>query len=349
MTTAFAIAGRRIGPGERPYIIAEMSGNHNGQFERAMAILEAAKEAGADALKLQTYTADTMTIDIDGPGFQIEGGLWNGRTLYNLYREAYTPWEWHAPLFKRGRQLGIAVFSSPFDFTAVDLLEKLDAPAYKIASFEIIDLPLIRRVARVGRPIIISTGMANLEEIREAVETAREAGARDIMLLHCVSGYPTPAVDANLPMIKLLAETFDVMVGLSDHTNDIGVAVAAVASGATVIEKHVILSRADGGPDAAFSAEPAELAALVRNTALAAEACSGGGFRRAPSEEANRAFRRSLYVVDDIPVGGVLNEMNMRAIRPGFGLAPKYYDQLLGKRVSRAVKRGTPVSWDLIG
>lgn len=350
MTTSFAIAGRRIGSGERPYVIAEMSGNHNGSLDRAIAILESAQQAGADAVKLQTYTADTMTIDVDGPGFRIEGGLWHGRTLYDLYREAHTPWDWHAPLFKRGRQLGIAVFSSPFDSTAVDLLEKLDAPAYKVASFEIVDLPLIRRIARTGRPMIMSTGMANLEEIQEALAAARAAGAREIALLHCVSGYPTPAADANLHMIKVLANTFDVVVGLSDHTTDIGVAVAAAAHGAALIEKHVTLSRADGGPDAAFSAEPAELAALVRNAALAAEASHPGGtFHRAASEEQNRVFRRSLYIVEDVPAGGVLTEKNMRAIRPGFGLPPKFYDQLLGKRLKQAAKRGTPLSWDLIG
>lgn len=349
MSASFTIAGRRVGLGERPYIIAEMSGNHNGDLSRAMAILDAAHKAGADALKLQTYTADTMTIDADGPGFRIQGGLWDGRTLYDLYREAHTPWAWHAPLFKRGRELGIAVFSSPFDFTAVDLLESLDAPAYKVASFEIVDIPLISRIARIGRPIIISTGMSNLAEIYEAVAAARNAGARDICLLHCISGYPTPAADANLHMIRLLAETFNVVVGLSDHTTDIGVAVAAVASGATLIEKHVTLSRADGGPDAAFSAEPDELAALVRNTALAAQAMGDGTFRRSASEEQNRVFRRSLYIVEDVPPGGVLTGKNMRAIRPGYGLPPKFYDLLLGKRLVNGAKRGTPVSWDLIG
>ena len=346
---SFAIAGRRIGAGERPYVIAELSANHNGSLERALSIVDAAARSGADAVKLQTYTADTMTIDQDGPGFRIQGGLWDGRTLYDLYREAHMPWDWHAPLFTRGRELGLAVFSSPFDETAVDFLETLDAPAYKIASFELLDLPLIRRVARTGKPMIISTGMASLEEIGEAVAAAREGNAREIALLHCVSGYPTPAREANLHMIRLLAEKFGVVVGLSDHTLDIGVAVASVASGAALIEKHFTLSRADGGPDSAFSAEPDEMTALVRNAALAAEACSGKDFHRAASEQANRTFRRSLYVVADIPHGGALTAQNVRSIRPGFGLAPKHYDEVLGKRATRAIKRGTPLSWDLIG
>jgi pseudaminic acid synthase len=346
---AFAIAGRRIGAGERPYVIAELSANHNGSLDRALALVDAAKDAGADAIKLQTYTADTMTIDVDAPEFRIEGGLWNGRTLYDLYREAHMPWDWHAPLFERGRQHGIAVFSSPFDETAVDFLEGLDAPAYKIASFELLDLPLIRRVALAGKPMIMSTGMASLAEIGEAVEAAHAAGARDIALLHCVSGYPTPANEANLQMIGILEESFGLPVGLSDHTLDIGVSVAAIASGAVMIEKHFTLSRADGGPDAAFSVEPDELAALVRNTMLAAEACRGEGFVRTASEDLNKCFRRSLYVVADIPPGGCLTRHNVRAIRPGFGLPPKYIDEVIGKRASRALPRGTPLSWDLIG
>jgi N-acetylneuraminate synthase len=345
----FSIAGRRIGPGERPYVIAELSANHNGSLDRALAVIDAAKQAGADAVKLQTYTADTMTIDVDAPGFRIEGGLWDGRTLYDLYREAHTPWEWHPVLFARGRELGLTVFSTPFDESAVDFLESLDAPAYKIASFELLDLPLIERVARTGKPIIISTGMANLDEIGEAVAAARSSGAREIALLHCVSGYPTPASEANLQMMRVLADKFDAVVGLSDHTLDIGVAIAAVACGARLIEKHFTLSRAAGGPDSAFSAEPEEMAALVHNVALAAEACRGEGFHRAPSEEANRMFRRSLYIVEDVPAGGLLSKQNMRAIRPGFGLPPKYYDQLLGKPMKRAAKRGTPLSWDMMG
>jgi N-acetylneuraminate synthase len=346
---SFAIGGRRIGADERPYVIAEVSANHNGSIDRALDLVDAAHQAGADAVKLQTYTADTMTIDLDTPDFRIRGGLWDGQTLYGLYREAHTPWEWHGPLFERGRKHGMAVFSSPFDETAVDFLETLDAPAYKIASFELLDLPLIRRVARAGKPIIMSTGMASLDEIGEAIGAARDAGAGEIALLHCVSGYPTPANEANLQMIRVLQEKFGMPVGLSDHTLDIGVAVAAVASGAVMIEKHFTLSRADGGPDAAFSAEPDEMAALVRNAGLAAEACRGEGFHRSASEDANRRFRRSLYVVADIPQGGQLTRENIRAIRPGFGLPPKHYDNVLGKRATRAVARGTPLSWDLIG
>jgi pseudaminic acid synthase len=344
----FSIAGRRIGPGERPYVIAELSANHQGSLDHALAIVDAAHKAGADAIKLQTYTADTMTIDVDAPGFRIEGGLWDGRTLYDLYEEAHTPWEWHGPLFERGRKHGMAVFSTPFDETAVDFLEKLDAPAYKIASFELLDIPLIRRVARAGRPMIMSTGMSSLDEIGEAVVAARDAGARHIALLHCVSAYPTPAREANLQMIRMLAEKFGVVVGLSDHTLGIGVAVAAVASGAALIEKHFTLSRGDGGPDAAFSAEPGEMAALVQNTAIAAEACRGEGFHRSEAEESNRAFRRSLYVVADIPEGGALTPQNVRAIRPGFGLAPKHYAEVIGRRAKRAIVRGTPLSWDII-
>lgn len=348
-TLVFNFAGRRVGAGERPYVIAELSANHNGSLERAMAIMEAAAVAGVDAVKLQTYTADTMTIDIDAPGFRIDGGLWNGRTLYDLYKEAHMPWEWHAPLFAMGRKLGITVFSTPFDESAVDFLETLDAPAYKIASFELLDLPLIRCVARTGKPMIMSTGMASLDEIGEAIATARTADARDIALLHCVSEYPTPASEANLQMIKLLSDKFNVVIGLSDHTLDIGVAVAAVVSGAALIEKHFTLSRADGGPDAAFSAEPEEMAALVRNVAFAADACRKVGFQRSTSEEGNRAFRRSLYIVADTPAGAILTPQNIRAIRPGFGLLPKFYDAVIGKRLTRAAKRGTPLSWDLIG
>ena len=346
---SLVINGRRIGAGERPYIIAELSANHNGSLDRALEVIDAAHRAGADAIKLQTYTADTMTIDSNAPDFRIQGGLWDGRTLYDLYREVHTPWEWHPLLFERGRKHGMAVFSTPFDETAVDFLETLDAPAYKIASFELLDLRLIRRVARTCKPMIISTGLASLDEIGEAVSAARSSGAREIALLHCISAYPTPANEANLQMIGLLAKAFDVPVGLSDHTLDIGVAIAAVASGAVLIEKHFTLSRADGGADSAFSAEPAELAALVRNAALAAAASDAEGFRRGASEEASRTFRRSLYVVADIPAGGRFTQANVRAIRPGFGLPPKYYDEVMGKTASRAILRGTPLSWNLIG
>jgi N-acetylneuraminate synthase len=344
-----SIAGRRIGAGEPPFVIAELSANHNGSLERAFAILDAAKKAGADAVKLQTYTADTITIDHDGPGFRIEGGLWHGKTLHALYEEAHTPWGWHEALFARGRALGLVVFSSPFDASAVDFLETLGAPAYKIASFELVDLPLIRKCAATGKPLVMSTGMADLKDIGEAVEAARGAGAREIVLLHCTSGYPTPPEDSDLRTIPHLAGAFGVPVGLSDHTPGIGAAIAAVALGASVIEKHFTLSRADGGPDSAFSLEPAELELLCRNARTAWQALGGIRYDKTPSERGNVQFRRSLYVVADIEAGEALSAANLRSIRPGYGLAPKFYELLLGKRVNRAVKRGTPMSWDLLG
>ncbi len=342
------IAGRAIGPGHPPYIIAEMSGNHNGDIERAFAIMDAAKAAGADAVKLQTYTADTLTIDHDGPGFRIEDGLWAGRTLHELYREAHTPWEWHEALFAKGRELGITVFSTPFDDTAVNLLEGLDAPAYKIASFEAVDLSLIERVAATGKPMIISTGMADLEEIGEAVEAARGGGCRDLILLHCVSGYPTPHAEANLHTLPDLAERFAVVAGLSDHTPGISVAIAAVALGAAMVEKHFTLRRADGGPDAAFSIEPEELRALAEGCRTAWEALGQADYTLKPSETGNMVFRRSLYVVEDMEAGEVFTPDNLRCIRPGFGLAPKHLPDALGRRASRAIERGTPLDWSLV-
>jgi len=342
------IAGRRIGPGHPPYVIAEMSGNHNGDIKRAFALLEAAKKAGADAVKLQTYTADTITIDHDGPGFRIEGGLWNGRTLYELYQEAHTPWEWHPQLFARARELGIAVFSSPFDVTAIEFLETLDAPAFKIASFEAIDLPLIQRAARTGKPLIISTGIASLGEIAEAVEAARAGGCREIALLHCTSGYPTPPEDSNLRTLPHLAEAFGVVAGLSDHTPGTAVPVAAVALGASVIEKHFTLRRADGGPDAAFSLEPEELAELVTNCRTAWTALGKVNYELEASEKGNKTFRRSLYAVQDIPAGGRLTAENVRSIRPGYGLPPKHLPEVLGRRAGRAIARGTPLTWSLL-
>ena len=348
MTMTFTIAGRPIGPGHPPYVIAEMSGNHNGDLNRAYALLEAAKRAGADAVKLQTYTADTITIDHDGPGFRLEGGLWHGRTLYDLYREAHTPWAWHAPLFSRARELGLHIFSSPFDATAVDLLESLDAPAYKIASFEIVDLPLIRRVARTGKPMIISTGMASLGEMGEAVAAAREAGAKQIALLHCTSGYPTPPEEANLATIPHLAAAFGTVVGLSDHTPGSAVPIAAVTLGAAIIEKHFTLARADGGPDAAFSLEPAEFAALVTDCKAAWTALGRAHYDVVGSERGSLQFRRSLYVTADVKAGEALSSANVRSVRPGAGLAPAHLEAVLGRKAVRDLKRGEPLAWDML-
>jgi len=343
------IAGREIGAGRPPYVIAEMSANHNGDIGRAVALMEAASHAGVDAVKLQTYTPDTMTIDDDGPEFRIKGGLWDGYRLYDLYKEAQTPWDWHRALFDKGRELGLAVFSTPFDEAAVDLLEELGAPAYKIASFEAVDHALIRRAARTRKPLIISTGMANLQEIEEAVEAAREESGQDIILLHCTSAYPAPPGDMNLRTIPDLAQKFGVTVGLSDHTLGTAVAVASVALGAAVIEKHFTLSRSDGGHDSAFSLEPAELAELVRDVQLSWEALGAINYEREPSEVANMTFRRSLYVVIDVAAGELLTKENVRAIRPGFGLAPKYLEQVIGRRASIRLTRGTALKWEFLG
>ncbi len=342
------IGGRAIGIAHPPFIVAELSANHGGSLARALAVIEAAKAAGADAVKLQTYTADTMTIDHDGPDFRINGGLWDGRRLYELYEEAHTPWDWHAALFAKGRELGIPVFSTPFDGSAVDFLETLDPPAYKLASFELLDLPLLRRIAATKRPVIMSTGMATPEEIAESVEAFRTAGGRALILLHCVSGYPTPPEQSNLRRIPELAKQFDCPVGLSDHTLGTEVAIASVALGACVIEKHFTLARADGGPDSAFSLEPDELRALVRGVRTAFEALGSGATERAEVEKGSLVFRRSIYVVRDIGAGEPLTADNLRIIRPGFGLPPREFEKVLGRKARRALVRGTALTWDAV-
>lgn len=338
------IDGRKIGPEHAPYIIAELSANHNGDINRAFEILEMAKECGADAIKIQTYTQDTLTIDCDKEDFKIKGGLWDNRTLYDLYTEAHMPWEWHKPLFERAKELGITIFSSPFDFTAVDLLEELDAPAYKIASFEAIDIPLIEYVAKTGKPMIISTGMANEEEIQEAVDAARNSGCKDLVVLHCVSGYPAPAEDYNLVTIPDMAERFGVLTGLSDHTIDNTTAIASVALGACMIEKHVTLDRNGGGPDDSFSLEKPELAQLCRDSKIAWQALGKVNYERKESEKGNMVFRRSLYAVKNIKAGEIFTSENVRSIRPGFGILPKYYKTLLSKRAKQSYEIGQPIS-----
>lgn len=348
MKMGASIAGRFVGEAMPPYIVAELSANHGGSLERALAAMEAAKAAGADAVKLQTYTADTLTIDHDGPEFRINGGLWNGRRLYELYQEAHTPWDWHKALFAKGRALGVTVFSTPFDDTAVALLEELQAPAYKIASFEIVDLPLVRRVAATGKPVIMSTGMASPEEIKESIDAFRASGGRELILLHCVSGYPTPVEQSNLRRIPKLMADFGYAAGLSDHTLGIEVALASVALGACMIEKHFTLRRADGGPDAAFSIEPDELAALVRGVRAVFAGLGTGADTRPEVEKASMAFRRSLYVVRDMAAGEPFTHENVRSIRPGYGLAPKHLPDILGRTADRAIVRGTALSWSQI-
>ncbi|HQU87036.1 MAG TPA: pseudaminic acid synthase [Denitromonas sp.] len=345
-----SIAGRRIGLGESPFIIAEMSGNHNQSLDRALEIVDAAAKAGAHGLKIQTYTPDTMTIDLDEREFHISDSksLWAGTSLYKLYGEAYTPWEWHQPIFDRARALGMIPFSSPFDETAVDFLESLNVSCYKIASFENTDVQLIRRVAATGKPLIMSTGMATAAELDESVRAAREAGCRDLILLKCTSTYPATAENTNIRTIPHMRELFGCEVGLSDHTMGSGVSVASVALGATVIEKHFTLRRADGGVDSAFSIEPAELTDLVEATERAWQALGSVSYGPTEAERKSLQYRRSLYVVEAVAAGQVLTRENVRAIRPGLGLPTKYLDVLIGKRVARDVARGTALTWDLI-
>lgn len=339
-----------LGPGRPPLIIAEMSGNHNGSLDRAMRIVEMAARSGAHALKLQTYTADTMTIDLSEREFFISdpNSLWNGTSLYQLYQQAHTPWEWHKPIFDRCRELGMLGFSTPFDATAVDFLQTLDVPCYKIASFENIDLPLVRKVAATGKPMIISTGLASVAELAETVQAARDAGAKDIILLKCTSAYPASPENSNLNTIPHMRELFGCQVGLSDHTMGIGAAVASAALGAVAIEKHVTLRRADGGVDSAFSLEPEELAALVVETRRAVEAMGGVSYGPTEADRKSLVYRRSLYIVRDLKAGDVLTRENVRAIRPGLGLPPGNLDRVLGRRINRDAQRGTPLSWDLL-
>jgi N-acetylneuraminate synthase len=340
---SITIAGQRIAVDTHPYIIAEMSANHNGNIETAFKIIEAAKQAGADAVKLQTYRPDTITLDCDSEDFRIHGGLWNGRTLYDLYQEAHMPWEWHAPLFAHARKHGITIFSSPFDNTAIDLLEDLNAPAYKIASFEAVDLPLIKYAASTGKPMIISTGMADAYEIQEAIAAAREGGCKELAILHCVSGYPAPAADYNLRTIPDMIQRFGLVTGLSDHTLDNTTAVTSVAMGASIIEKHFTLNRKGGGPDDSFSLEPAELVALCSGTKTAWSALGQVNYGRKSSELANVKFRRSLYFIKDLNKGEIVTTESVRSIRPGFGLSSKHLEDIIGLRVISDVKANTPV------
>jgi pseudaminic acid synthase len=346
---AFSIAGRAIGDGSPTYVIAELSANHLGDLQRAHRLVEAAGDAGADAVKLQTFTADTITISSDRPEFRIASGtVWDGRTLHDLYVEAAAPWDWFEPLQRHARARAMALFSSPFDPTAVDFLERHAAPAYKVASAELVDIGLIERVARTGMPMIMSTGMSTLDEIEEGVSAARRAGAEDLLLLKCTSSYPAPAEESNLRTIPDMARRFGTPVGLSDHTIGSSVPVAAVALGAVAIEKHLTLSRADGGPDAGFSTEPREFAAMVESIRSAQAALGSVSYEPTAAEDPSRILRRSLFAVEDVSVGDVLTEKNVRSIRPGHGLHTRYLPELIGRRAARAIERGTPMSWDLV-
>ena len=345
-----SIADNKIGKDYPPFIIAEMSGNHNQSLARALEIVEAAAKTGAHALKIQTYTPDTMTLDLDEREFHISdpNSLWAGNSLYKLYGEAYTPWEWHKPIFERARELGIIAFSTPFDDTAVDLLESLEVPCYKIASFENTDLPLIRRVAATGKPMIISTGMASIAELDDTVRAAREAGCKDLILLKCTSTYPATADNTNILTIPHMRELFDCEVGLSDHTLGVGVSVASVAHGATVIEKHFTLNRIDGGVDSSFSMEPTEMSQLVIETERAWQSLGSVKYGPTEAEKPSMKFRRSLYIAEDMKAGDVLTLDNLRSIRPGLGLPPKYYEMLLGRKIKCNVSEGTATSWELL-
>lgn len=342
------INGRKIGPDSPPYIIAELSANHNGEIERAFETIKAARDQGADAIKIQTYTADTMTIDCDNEEFMIRGGLWDGYKLYDLYKWAETPFEWHKALFEYATSIGITVFSTPFDEMAVDLLESLNTPAYKIASFEATDLPLIRYVASKGKPMIMSTGMCSEEEIAEAVNTARDGGCKELVLLHCISSYPAPIDQANLRQMPNLAARFNSLPGLSDHTLGTTASVAAVALGACVIEKHFTLSRQDKGPDSEFSIEPEELKRLCQDALNAWASLGRVGFERQEAEQASKCYRRSVYFVRDMKAGQQISQADIRRIRPGYGLHPKHFDELLGRTVRVDVTRGTAVRWELL-
>ncbi|WP_258807273.1 pseudaminic acid synthase [Pseudidiomarina sp. CB1] len=348
MTKPFAIAGREINQSSAPYIIAEMSANHNGDIETAFKIIEEAKKAGADALKIQTYRPDTITLDSNKPDFLITEGLWKGRTLYELYEWAHTPWEWHKPLFDKAREVGITMFSSPFDNTAVDLLEDLNAPAYKIASFEAVDLPLIEYVARTGKPMIISTGMANDEEIQEAIDAARGAGCKELAILHCVSGYPAPAEDYNLKTLVDMRQRFGVLTGLSDHTLDNTTAIVSAALGAAIIEKHFTLDRNGGGPDDSFSLEPLELAALCRDAKTAKSSLGKVDYGRKSSEQGNVKFRRSLYFIKDMKAGDIITANSIKSVRPGYGISPKYLKEVIGCRLISDIKANSPVQMNLL-
>jgi len=345
MRSEVHISGRKIGTGQPPYIIAEMSGNHNGSLDQALEMVNRAKISGADAVKLQTYTPDTITLDHDGLEFTIREGPWDGRTLHDLYEEAYTPWEWQRHLFERARDIGITAFSSVFDETAVDFLESLDTPAYKISSFELVDLPLIRYCAATGKPLILSTGMAHLGEIQEAVHAASEAGCRELILMHCISGYPALPEDYNLRTIPHMAEAFSTPVGVSDHTLGASVPVTAVALGACAVEKHFTLSRSFGGPDAGFSMEPGEFKTMVEECQTAFKAAGRVHYEPVGAESGNRELRRSLYAVEDVLEGELLKPAKVRSIRPGRGLPPKYLQDVLGRRAACDISRGTPLSW----